>query len=137
VYGRFDPIGKFEILSVGASDQDCGKAVLSALSASRFLEHPALTQLDWQNTGAIQDARWETLRTTFGYSSKRAMFKKLAMCIVKCTESSFRFIPMQQEKLDQWQSICDQEVVISGGASPEEVGKASNLALDRSIKDSG
>lgn len=128
-----DPEAEDYFLSPNASDEDLGKAILSALAQSRFLpieEARALKlQLDEHYHNWI-----EQMKMRYGYKTKNALFKKMMSCGIQLDDGIITIRPSLHEKLEAWSGdgIREEDYVkIPADSPPTEIGAALRLAFKR------
>src|SRR5262249_44491400 len=102
-----DPRGKQHLLPVGASDRELGSALLDALAHSRFvppLEQPEedLELFDFDLAEKAYADWVEKLMRTYGYKTRRALFKDMANCNIERCQGMITIHPTNHEKLEGW-----------------------------------
>ena len=132
-----DPLGKQHLLELDTSDDVLGNALLDALAHSRFLTvDEAATFLDLTRVTDDYSEWVSNLKQQYGFKSKRALFRNMRCCDIRCKDSSIRIRPTNHEKLESWSGdgISETNVVYtSTSGSPEEIGAALRLAFSRCI----
>ncbi|TBU81445.1 contact-dependent growth inhibition system immunity protein [Phytopseudomonas dryadis] len=144
---RADYKGAMHLLSVDASNQVVGEALLDALSKSRFVLpeprndvwiHPEATfdseLYDFEATEQRHKNWTQQLMSRYGYKNKRSLFKDMKNCSVEKREGLITMRPSHHEKLEGWsgKGLSENDyVVIATDCSPEDVGAALLLALSR------
>lgn len=131
-----DPVFPSRLLSPDAEDKFVGEQILQALSDSRTLnileERVAFFDLE---KGKKQYAAWVAmLMEKYGYKNKKALFKDMKNCGIHLVNGSITISPTRHEKLEAWGRTKGDgidDVVLPVGSSPEEIGVALRLALDR------
>lgn len=134
-----DPQGKQHLLPVDVADQELGSAVLDALAYSRFLppqEQPVEDQalFDVELVEKRYSEWVETLMATYGYKTKRALFKDMANCNIEFRNGAITIRPSHHERLEGWSGDGinrDDHVLISADSPPRNVGAALRLAFSR------
>lgn len=146
-----DPKGKEHYVNADVCDVTLGNLVLDALIHSRFVlpnpdhregvwVHPDVTydpDLDDYSQAADRYECWVIkVMKTYGYKTRRAMFKKMKNCSISLSDGVIKIEPSRHQKLEEWgRRISDgiEEVIIPGGSTPEEIGTALRLAFSRCI----
>lgn len=130
-----DPHGKKFHFPITVSDEELGRGVLEALSASRILkpqENPAFFDIQRVSHGY---QNWvQELINIYGYKTKHFLFKKMKSCSIKCQENIIIIIPSHHEKLEAWSGYGiheDDYMKISANSSPEEIGAGLRTAFSR------
>ena len=132
-----DPEGDNLFLKVDACDDVIGEAVLSALEKSQFIVPNTRESERFFANGRIRDfyPRWvETCQKTYGYKTKKALYKGMKNVNVENYRSSIILRPWHQEKSSIFGPTKNKEadnVVIAANSSAAEIGKAVRLALSR------
>ena len=131
--GVGDPAATESLLSPGVDDIALGKAVLNALQQSRFLsfeeEGEILKKIEEHYDQWVQN-----LMKTYGYKTKRALFKSMKNCNIECKDDVITISPTNHERLEGWgaEGISkDDHVKIPADSPPEEIGAALRLAFSR------
>lgn len=133
-----DPLFPSHLLQPDASAHDIGEAILQALSDSRTLnaleERIAFFDLE---KGKEQYAAWIAgLMDKYGYKNKKALFKNMKKCGIHLTNEVIKISPSRHEKLEAWGRTKGdgiEDVILSLGSSPAEIGAGLRLALSRCI----
>lgn len=141
--------GKEHLLPPDASDADLGVALRDALAHSRFVlgsprkdvwVHPDVEydmELCDRDKSAQRYKDWiARLMTTYGYKTKRALFKDMKNCSVALREGVIRISPSFHEKLELWSGegiTKEDDVHILETCSNGELGAAIRLGLSRCL----
>jgi CDI immunity protein len=131
-----DPQGNRHLLQQDCTNESLGEAVIDALAHSRVI--PFGQELDiYKNRLEINQRRsaWiEALMSRYGYKTKRALFKKMALCSIERRKGeSFLLVPSEHESLEGWSSPRDKAITISVESSAETVGAALRSAFARCV----
>ncbi|MBS0271758.1 MAG: CdiI family contact-dependent growth inhibition immunity protein [Proteobacteria bacterium] len=130
-----DPTVTEYLLSPEASDEELGCAVLGSLRQSRFLSFEEEGYL-LENATSNYKLWVEKLMTTYGYKTKRALFKNMKSCGVECKDNIITIRPSNHEKLEGWSGdgISQEDYVkVPSDSPPAEIGRALRLAFSRCI----
>ena len=128
-----DPKRYSGFLDPGAPDVAVGKAILEALSRSRFL-NPTWNRNFFQGatTKATYEALVDELMRRYGFKTKKQLFDKMAFVHVKQQKGRITFRPHRWAKPEYWSDLDeDQDVVIPETKNAEAVGAAWRQALSR------
>lgn len=141
--------GKQHLLTPDTSDEVLGAAVKDALAHSRFVlgvprpgsVYPPELEFDMElydyKKSAERYAAWiKNLMTTYGYKTKRALFKDMKSCGIESKEGILTIRPSYHEKLEAWSGHCiseDDYVVLPADSTPAEIGAALRLAFSRCL----
>jgi hypothetical protein len=135
-----DPEGEEFFLMHDVSDEEMGKALISALSASRYLdikECQASGNNFFDYRGRVEPEYKEWVDRTmarFGYKTKRTMFKDMLSCNVEVSNGLIMICPWHHVKLEalDGEGLTEADnVMISFNAPLVEVGVSLRLALSR------
>ncbi|MCE0828995.1 CdiI family contact-dependent growth inhibition immunity protein [Buttiauxella sp. A2-C2_NF] len=144
---QYDPQGVQHLSPPDVGDKELGEMVKDALAHSRFVLsaprtdvwiHPEVTfdseLYDYKAT-AERYAEWiRKLMDRYGYKTKRALFKDMKSCEIRCANEVITITPSWHEKLEMWSGdrISDVDHVILSMDSPSaEIGAGLRLALNR------
>lgn len=147
--GVGDYKGKEHLLPPGASTPELGAALRDALAHSRFVL-PAPVKDVWVHPDVEYDLDlyeldkvlqrykdWVArLMATYGYKTKRALFKDMKNCSVALLNGAIKIRPSYHEKLEAWDGegiTPDDHVLISEKSTDAELGEAIRLALSRCL----
>jgi len=134
---RADYAGLHFVLSPDASDIELGDAVLLALSKSRFVHPDSDPELFDNIRVAERYNTWITdLMNAFGYRTKTNMFKGMKSPDVEVRNGQITIIPTKRERGEGFGPTLRGEkdhVHLPANSSPEEVGAAIRLGLERCI----
>lgn len=115
---------------------DLGQAVIDSLYASRMLR--SSEEIDdffsLQNVTKRYNTWVSELMSLYGCTNKNSFFKKMKNCFVESFDELIYFKPSHHEKLELWtgKGISEKDwVIIPKHSTPEEIGQAALLALDR------
>ncbi|MGJ8522580.1 Immunity protein CdiI-o11 [Carnimonas sp. R-84981] len=131
-----DPLFSPHLLPPDIDNHHLGETILQALSDSRTLnvleERVAFFDLE---KGKEQYAAWiSILMSKYGYKTKRALFKDMKNCGIRCEDGTITISPTRHEKLEGWGRTKGdgiENVVLSIDNSPAEIGAGLRLALSR------
>lgn len=134
---RTDPAGRQFLFSPAAPDDELGSAILEALACSRFVLPEQAPELFDYRLVMQRYAEWVAkLQSTFGFKTKRALFKNMNHCSIESEDDALRIIPTAHEKIESWSSsgiTANDHVVIRRRSSPDELGAGLRLALRRCL----
>ena len=133
--GVRDPLGKQHLLPPDVGDLELGAAVLDCFAHSRFVTpQEDMALYDYEQVTS-RYAEWvKNLMATYGYKTKRALFKRMKRCGIESLEGFITIDPTYHEKLEAWggNGISKEDcIVIPADSTPSEVGSALRLALSR------
>jgi CDI immunity protein len=135
LYG-IDPAGELSFLERSAESAEIGKAVRSALTASRMLEGDELRSFFNRDSVKLRYENWVAdLIARFGYKNRRALFRDMKKCNVSCSEEGLKIQPSVHDRLESWTGTGlegKDEIHLSEGASFEELGQGVLLGMQRS-----
>ncbi|MQL48576.1 DUF1436 family protein [Photorhabdus khanii] len=127
--------GGHYLLPPDTNDEQLGMAVLDALSKSRLIPLEDVGDFFDPEKCREQYKEWtDRLIKTYGYRSKRQLFKKMNSCDIRLLDGVITIKPSGHEKLELWtgKGIVESDyVAIPVDSSPEEVGAALRLAFSR------
>ncbi|OCQ53931.1 hypothetical protein Ppb6_00951 [Photorhabdus australis subsp. thailandensis] len=127
--------GGHYLLSPDTDDEQLGIAVLDALSKSRLIPLEDVGVFFDPAKCSEQYKEWTNrLIKTYGYRSKRQLFKTMNSCTIRLLDGVITIKPSGHEKLELWtgKGIVESDyVIIPADSSPEEVGAALRLAFSR------
>ncbi|MCA6218982.1 contact-dependent growth inhibition system immunity protein [Photorhabdus antumapuensis] len=130
-----DPQGSYYLLSPDIDDEQLGMAVLDALFKSRLIPLEEIDDFFEPEKYDEQYKEWiDELIKTYGYRSKRQLFKRMRDCGIQLLDGNITIRPTGHEKLELWtgKGIVESDyVIIPADSSPEEVGAALRLAFSR------
>lgn len=142
-----DHKGKQNFLEPSASDEKLGLSVIDALAHSRFVLpaprfdvwiHPDVEfdlDLDDYKKRADRYVLWtKNLMTSYGYKTKRALFKDLQNCGIESKNGLIKITPMRREGAEGWEGLgkgMEGIVEIPATSTPAEIGAALRLAFTR------
>lgn len=127
-----DPKGMQFYFSIDVSDDVLGKALIEALTASRFVTPEE--DIDLFNYKLLQERykKWvEMLIDKYKYKSKRALFKNMMSCNVKMRGDIITIEPTYHVKQEAWEETGEDTVTILQGSVPAEIGQALRLVFSR------
>ena len=132
-----DTSGKLLFVKLQDEPAVLGAALVEALSASRFLQPEELGSFFDPSSLELRYEEWVTgLLQRFGYTSRKALFKRMKHCAVDQSCGVITVRPTNHEKLEAWSGDGineSQYVQISEESSSQEIGKAVLLALSRCV----
>ena len=130
-----DVKGAHILLSPTAFPETIGKAVMEALSRSRFLSLEEARDIPTQKAeGEEYQRRIEAMVKDFGFRSRRAMFKNMMNVFIRKSEDVMTFKPSIHTGLERWGSNKSdglEEVVIHANSDPATIGSALLEAFKR------
>jgi hypothetical protein len=133
-----DPASAQHLLSLDASDETLGIAVLDALAHSRLLTMEEYgVFFDLARSKAQYDAWVADMMTRYGYKTRRALFKHMLSCGVRQQAGTITFAPSRHDRLEGWgrtksdiaEGMTDE--VIAETESSEMIGAALRRAMSR------
>ena len=123
-----DPDCEWILLDTTESDAAVGSAIVTALSQSRFL---SLDDREQEIADKIAQ-RERFLIQRYGYKSADKMGKETKSVGVWLTKGQMTLTPFHTDDLESFSGLDkDQNVIIPGDSSPEQIGAAFRLALSR------
>lgn len=66
-----------------------------------------------------------------GYKTKRSLFKNMMHCTVWLNNGRIKISPSRHVKLEAWDGIDEEDVILSLDNTPTEIGLGLRLALSR------
>jgi hypothetical protein len=137
-YGSWrDPQGVQHLLPPDATDQSLGAAILDALSKSRVAKYEEAPDMYLsRDQMASQNFAWtQRLMQTYGYATKRALFKKMKSCSIERRRTGLLTIePTMHVGLEGWDGLPESELVaVPADCTVNELGAALRLAFSRCI----
>lgn len=136
-YNRFakDPKGASHHLSCNTDNESLGRAVIDALSHSRFLTLKEVEEFfDYERIQKNYENWRQNLMTRYGYKTKKALFKNMMSVSIEVYEGQMTLMPWSQEKLEAWGPTPNGDadnVIIPADSSSEDIGAALRLAFSR------
>ncbi|WP_162575055.1 contact-dependent growth inhibition system immunity protein [Variovorax sp. PBL-H6] len=128
-----DPNGYEAHLAGSATDEEVGKALLQALSSSRFLKVEEIDEFFSLNRIMSSYESWvASLLDRYKYKTRRALFKNMMLCNITVTDEAMEIGPTQHERLEAWgreRGDGIQEVLLSIHSPAAEIGKALQEAF--------
>lgn len=130
-----NPYEKSHLLEPSAECSQIGSALLDALARYKQLSQSEIATF-FDLTRVERDyAEWvANLKDQFGYETKKALFQQMKHCLVRADDRAITVCPTRHEKLEAWSGTGtkgDDNVIAELGASPDIVGRAVLLALER------
>lgn len=132
-----DPEGRQHALAPAAEAQALGAALTDALACSRFLLPDQFPDFFDLRKAPERHTAWvDKLMNQYGYNTKRALFKNMALCQISLTvgEGPIRIRPMRHDTLEGWvgaQNDGVEDVFLSVDSTPEKMGQGLLLAFTR------
>ena len=107
---------------------------MQALANSRTFVYDSPEDQDFFDTEKIRQ-RYEDwvakLCGNLGYKTRRALFKNMMSVDIWLHNSCLKISPSRHVKLEAWDAIDADDVILSLDNSPEEIGTGLRLALSR------
>ena len=134
-FGRYAPDHLYppHILPLDADNETLGTTVLQALANSRTLDNEA-ERIDFLKQESFKP-RYEdwvaNLCGNLGYKTRRALFKNMMSVDIWLHNGCLKISPSRHVKLEAWDAIDADDVILSLDNSPEEIGAGLRLALSR------
>ena len=134
-FGRYAPDHLYppHILPLDADNETLGTTVLQALANSRTLDNEA-ERIDFLKQESFKP-RYEdwvaNLCGNLGYKTRRALFKNMMSGDIWLHNGCLKISPSRHVKLEAWDAIDADDVILSLDNSPEEIGAGLKLALSR------
>ena len=134
-FGRYAPDHLYppHILPLDADNETLGTTVLQALANSRTLDNEA-ERIDFLKQESFKP-RYENwvanLCGNLGYKTRRALFKNMMSGDIWLHNGCLKISPSRHVKLEAWDAIDADDVILSLDNSPEEIGAGLRLALSR------
>ena len=134
-FGRYAPDHLYppHILPLDTDNETLGTTVLQALANSRTLDNEA-ERIDFLKQESFKP-RYEdwvaNLCGNLGYKTRRALFKNMMSVDIWLHNGCLKISPSRHVKLEAWDAIDADDVILSLDNSPEEIGAGLRLALSR------
>ena len=134
-FGRYAPDHLYppHILPLDIDNGTLGTTVLQALANSRTLDNEA-ERIDFLKQESFKP-RYEdwvaNLCGNLGYKTRRALFKNMMSVDIWLHNGCLKISPSRHVKLEAWDAIDADDVILSLDNSPEEIGAGLRLALSR------
>lgn len=144
---RADPLGVEYYTRPDIADVELGSAVLDALTHSRFVlpqyradvwQHPdVIFDKELYNRDATADRyrEWVSrLQKSYGYKTKRALFKDMKTCDIECKVGGIIVRPRHHEKLELWtgKGISESDCFhVPLESDPSVIGATLRLGFNR------
>ena len=134
-FGRYAPDHLYppHILPLDADNETLGTTVLQALANSRTLDNEA-ERIDFLKQESFKP-RYEdwvaNLCGNLGYKTRRALFKNMMSGDIWLHNGCLKISPSRHVKLEAWDAIDADDVILLLDNSPEEIGAGLRLALSR------
>ena len=134
-FGRYAPDHLYppHILPLDTDNGTLGTTVLQALANSRTLDNEA-ERIDFlkQESFKLRYEDWvANLCGNLGYKTRRALFKNMMSGDIWLHNGCLKISPSRHVKLEAWDAIDADDVILSLDNSPEEIGAGLRLALSR------
>ena len=134
-FGRYAPDHLYppHILPLDTDNGTLGTTVLQALENSRTLDNEA-ERIDFlkQESFKLRYEDWvANLCGNLGYKTRRALFKNMMSGDIWLHNGCLKISPSRHVKLEAWDAIDADNVILSLDNSPEEIGAGLKLALSR------
>ena len=134
-FGRYAPDHLYppHILPLDTDNGTLGTTVLQALANSRTLDNEA-ERIDFlkQESFKLRYEDWvANLCGNLGYKTRRALFKNMMSGDIWLHNGCLKISPSRHVKLEAWDAIDADDVILSLDNSPEEIGAGLKLALSR------
>ena len=132
-FGRYAPDHLYppHILPLDTDNGTLGTTVLQALANSRTLDNEA-ERIDFLKQESFKP-RYEdwvaNLCGNLGYKTRRALFKNMMSGDIWLHNGCLKISPSRHVKLEAWDAIDADDVILSLDNSPEEIGAGLRLAL--------
>ena len=122
------------ILPLDTDNETLGTTVLQALANSRTFVYDSSEDQDFFDTEKFRQ-RYEdwvaNLCGNLGYKTRRALFKNMMSGDIWLHNGCLKISPIRHVKLEAWDAIDADDVILSLDNSPEEIGAGLKLALSR------
>ena len=134
-FGRYAPDHLYppHILPLDTDNGTLGTTVLQALANSRTLDNE-VERIDFLKQESFKP-RYEdwvaNLCGNLGYKTRRALFKNMMSVDIWLHNGCLKISPSRHVKLEAWDAIDADNVILSLDNSPEEIGAGLKLALSR------
>lgn len=121
------------ILPLDADNEILGTVILQALSNSRTLTNEAerIDFFDLKKEEQRHTILVAHLCEKLGYKTKRSLFKNMMHCTVWLNNGRIKISPSRHVKLEAWDGIDEEDVILSLDNTPTEIGTGLRLALSR------
>lgn len=122
------------IFPLDTDNETLGTAVLQALANSRAFVYNSPEEQDFfdaEKSHRRYESWVSSLCETLGYKTKRALFKNMMSCSVWLNNGRLEINPSRHVKLEAWDAIDAEDVILSLDNTPEEIGAGLKLALSR------
>lgn len=134
-FGRYAPDHLYppHILPLDTDNETLGMTVLQALANSRTLDNEAerIDFLKQENFKPRYEDWVAKLCGNLGYKTRRALFKNMMSVDIWLHNGCLKISPSRHVKLEAWDAIDADDVILSLDNSPEEIGAGLKLALSR------
>ena len=134
-FGRYalDHLYPPHILPLDTDNETLGTTVLQALANSRTLDNEAerIDFLKQENFKPRYEDWVAKLCGNLGYKTRRALFKNMMSVDIWLHNGRLKISPSRHVKLEAWDAIDADDVILSLDNSPEEIGAGLKLALSR------
>ena len=134
-FGRYAPDHLYlpHILPLDTDNETLGTTVLQALANSRTLDNEAerIDFLKQENFKPCYEDWVAKLCRNLGYKTRRALFKNMMSGDIWLHNGRLKISPSRHVKLEAWDAIDADDVILSLDNSPEEIGAGLKLALSR------
>ena len=134
-FGRYAPDHLYppHILPLDTDNETLGTTVLQALANSRTLDNEAerIDFLKQENFKPRYEDWVANLCGNLGYKTRRALFKNMMSVDIWLHNGCLKISPSRHVKLEAWDAIDADDVILSLDNSPEEIGAGLKLALGR------
>lgn len=121
------------ILPLDADNKVLGTIVLQELAKSRTLTNEA-ERIDFFDFKK-EDRRYTNwlahVCEKLGYKTKRDLFKNMMNCTVWLNNGKIKISPSRHVKLEAWDGISAESVILSLDNTAEEIGTGLRIALSR------
>ena len=120
------------ILPLDTDNGTLGTTVLQALANSRTFVYDSSEDQDFFDTEKFRQ-RYEdwvaNLCGNLGYKTRRALFKNMMSGDIWLHNGCLKISPSRHVKLETWDAIDADDVILSLDNSPEEIGSGLRLVL--------
>ena len=134
-FGRYalDHLYPPHILPLDTDNETLGTTVLQALANSRTLDNEAerIDFLKQENFKPRYEDWVAKLCGNLGYKTRRALFKNMMSVDIWLHNGCLKISPSRHVKLEAWDAIDADDVILSLDNSHEEIGAGLRLALSR------
>ena len=134
-FGRYAPDHLYppHILPLDADNETLGTTVLQALANSRTLDNE-VERIDFLKQESFKP-RYEdwvaNLCGNLGYKTRRALFKNMMSGDIWLHNGCLKISPSRHVRLEAWDAIDADDVILLLDNSPEEIGSGLRLVLSR------